>query len=592
MLSKNKIIILLTIILILSFSGKVQSEVLGSYIKEIVKNESPIEVKKVVDIPQKDLIIDDPMPLYPKEILDTNYIGEVIVVADINSNGVLNDANTLVSSEIDIMNSNSVNKVKNDWEFKEHNHPYKIFIKFNYKLDLLEEPVVRKEIIDYDELEYLLIKAVKYSDHPEVLEVLIDAGAYVNIVDEQGRTPLMIAVNNRRNIEMIKVLLKKGARVNTWDKEKVTPLMYAVINNDNRIIELLIKHGAYLNIEGAKNKTLAYAVKNNGEVDSIETLLDYGAKVNEEDKYGQIPLEYAVDNKNIEMITLLIKYGANVNFRTENNRTIFMKALNLIEEISTIEMFIENGTEINARDEDGLTSLMIASANNENVNIIELLLQKEISINTRCKNGRTAISYSVYNENPDIIRKLIEVGGNVNIKNNGEVTPLMEAVIFGKKKVVEILLQAGARVNVKERSGKTPLMLAITDRYLYVDIETRTDVAKMLMDYNADIYLEDQNGRTAFMYAVNNKNPDLQLVNILLDKGVNINKEDIDGITPLMQAAISTASPEVIDLLLNEGADGTLKSHEEKTAFDYIERNPNIGEESEVFWRLNDAQYE
>jgi ankyrin repeat protein len=60
------------------------------------------------------------------------------------------------------------------------------------------------------------------------------------------------------------------------------------------------------------------------------------------------------------------------------------------------------------------------------------------------------------------------------------------------------------------------------------------------------------------------------------------------GLTPLMNAARYNDGPEVIEVLLDAGADGKLKSNEGKTAFDYAEENPRV-KDSEAYSLLKKA---
>jgi ankyrin repeat protein len=55
-----------------------------------------------------------------------------------------------------------------------------------------------------------------------------------------------------------------------------------------------------------------------------------------------------------------------------------------------------------------------------------------------------------------------------------------------------------------------------------------------------------------------------------------------------MNAARCSYNPEVVEVLLDAGADGKLKSNEGKTAFDYAEENPRV-KNSEVYSLLKKA---
>jgi hypothetical protein len=57
-----------------------------------------------------------------------------------------------------------------------------------------------------------------------------------------------------------------------------------------------------------------------------------------------------------------------------------------------------------------------------------------------------------------------------------------------------------------------------------------------------------------------------------------------------MRAAATNYVSGVIGCLLENGADGTLRSLEGKTAFDYVKENPYL-KETEEFWMLSDARY-
>lgn len=56
-------------------------------------------------------------------------------------------------------------------------------------------------------------------------------------------------------------------------------------------------------------------------------------------------------------------------------------------------------------------------------------------------------------------------------------------------------------------------------------------------------------------------------IEILLEKGVNVNPQDNDGSTPLMLAAICDR-PEIVKLLLSHGADKSLKDNSGESVLD------------------------
>ncbi len=81
--------------------------------------------------------------------------------------------------------------------------------------------------------------------NPEVIRALLDAGANIEALDDDGRTPLLWAAAETMNPEILQLLLARGARIEAKDSEGQTALMLAVSGNpDPRITEGLIAAGA------------------------------------------------------------------------------------------------------------------------------------------------------------------------------------------------------------------------------------------------------------------------------------------------------------------------------------------------------------
>ena len=91
----------------------------------------------------------------------------------------------------------------------------------------------------------------KYRPNLEIINLLFEYGADPNIQDNDGSTPLHIAVRND-NSEITELLLTNGADPNIQDNIGNTPLH---IPANYKIKELLIKHGADETIKNNQGKT-------------------------------------------------------------------------------------------------------------------------------------------------------------------------------------------------------------------------------------------------------------------------------------------------------------------------------------------------
>lgn len=91
---------------------------------------------------------------------------------------------------------------------------------------------------------FLLIK--------RIIEKLIESGADVNLQNEAGKTPLMLAAFAGKLIS-IKELKHHGARFDLKDKGGSTALHWAVDGGNIEIIEFMIKQGGDVNWKDDQN---------------------------------------------------------------------------------------------------------------------------------------------------------------------------------------------------------------------------------------------------------------------------------------------------------------------------------------------------
>ncbi len=112
---------------------------------------------------------------------------------------------------------------------------------------------VCKEAYEY----YFLNRAIANEDVMGI-QYLLDGGAdingkgYKNFVEDcdgyyEYSSPLMVAVNTQ-HIDIIKILLEHGANVNVVESEGVTVLDVARNQKNKRIIDLLLQYGAVLRL--------------------------------------------------------------------------------------------------------------------------------------------------------------------------------------------------------------------------------------------------------------------------------------------------------------------------------------------------------
>ena len=123
-----------------------------------------------------------------------------------------------------------------------------------------------------------LIKAIECNNINKIKEYLEKNSSNINILNEEGLSPLHIAIING-NLEVIKLLLKYGADPNKKSlNKKQTPLHLAYIFKNiisNQIVNILIKNNANPNIEDINNKRPSEYYLKYKESNDVENTLSY-----------------------------------------------------------------------------------------------------------------------------------------------------------------------------------------------------------------------------------------------------------------------------------------------------------------------------
>ena len=88
-----------------------------------------------------------------------------------------------------------------------------------------------------------------------------------------------------------------------------------------------------------------------------------------------------------------------------------------------------------------------------------------------------------------------------------------------------------------------------------VEFDNKVSKVKNLIDSGADINFKDidNENRTPLFHAINRGR--YEIIDYLIENGADINYQDDDGMTPLMVAGSELNSFEVIQKLINSGAD-------------------------------------
>jgi ankyrin repeat protein len=199
----------------------------------------------------------------------------------------------------------------------------------------------------------------------EIESILAEKPEFVNAKDEEGYTPLHLAVLVSGNKEAVKILIAKGANVNGRNNTGATPLHMALTSlGDKEMVRLLVDNGADVNLtEDTIGATPLHFAVYEGYKDTVEFLISKGANINAKDKIGGTPLHHLTQEgqkDDTDMIEFLLAKGANIN--AKDNMTggtpLHYASMNGYKNI--VKFLISNGADAFCKAHEESTPLMWA----------------------------------------------------------------------------------------------------------------------------------------------------------------------------------------------------------------------------------------
>lgn len=366
--------------------------------------------------------------------------------------------------------------------------------------------------------------------YAEVVKLLLDEGADTSVIDEEGRTPLMIVAEKEYayGTEIMMSLLVAGADANTIDHEGRTPLMHATGGGwTTKSVELLLAAGADVNAVDHEGRTPLMGAAEGGTLKTIKMLLAAGADVNAVDQDGCTPLMHASITEKVE---LLLAAGADANAVDHAGRTPLIHAA-ISEASKVLKVLLAAGADANAVDQEGGTPLMVA-AKWGTPKTIKLLLAAGADTNAADHAGRTPLMhaartpqmYAAHGGNEENVKILLAAGADANATDHAGRTPLMYATHGG---IVDSLASGGANVNHIDKQRQTPLMIATRTGL--------TEVVKRLLDFGSASSIRNENNQTLLMVAAELGHA--STIAALSNRGIDTNATDQAGQTALIIAA-------------------------------------------------------
>uniref|UniRef100_A0A8C9ZJ28 Euchromatic histone-lysine N-methyltransferase 2 n=1 Tax=Sander lucioperca TaxID=283035 RepID=A0A8C9ZJ28_SANLU len=217
-----------------------------------------------------------------------------------------------------------------------------------------------------------LYPAAKQGEVQRVLLMLMEGIDPTYQPDSQNRRSALHAAAQRGLLEVCYILVQAGAQVDALDKDRRTPLLEAIINNHIEVAHYLVQNGAcvyhsvsvcYLCLQeddGGGWTPIIWSAEHK-HVEVIKVLLNRGADVTINDKELNVCLHWAAYAGNVDIAELVLNSGcplASVNMHGDTPLHIAAREGYL----ECVTLFLSRGADIDIVNREGDTPLSLARA--------------------------------------------------------------------------------------------------------------------------------------------------------------------------------------------------------------------------------------
>ncbi|CAC5383297.1 unnamed protein product [Mytilus coruscus] len=279
----------------------------------------------------------------------------------------------------------------------------------------------------------LLVLAV-YNGDPHLIEQMLkyvkkesinatpmyDSDDYLNANYHRTLSPLTAACQFD-NLRIIELLVQSGACVNLIDYNYMFPLYVASKNGKYKIVKYLVQNGANVNKSEALSIATMYEY-----FDVVNCLVQAGADVNMIGLCNMTPIFQATLFGYTEIVRFLVENGADVNICDDNNKSPLFAASE--QGHSDIVLYlIKNGGDVNMCDDQG-KSPFLASIENGHFDVVKTFVDNNVLVNIHLSNKRLPLKLALLKGRVEIATFLLQNGSDYRMKKECEVSTMQIAL--------------------------------------------------------------------------------------------------------------------------------------------------------------------
>ncbi|KAL4225169.1 hypothetical protein ACF0H5_015861 [Mactra antiquata] len=272
-----------------------------------------------------------------------------------------------------------------------------------------------------------LLHTACYYGHIPAIKELLSLRVDVNLRDYKGATPL----HRAKNPEVMEILLEAGAHVNAEDSESNTPLhvkCYGETNqpSETECIQMLLNKNANITIRNSRGLMPIHCCVMQGRIDVMQILIHHDKSnsmatclTKENDKKPPSLIHLALANDFINCAEWLLSNGFEFKEKEQDTlvRRILTEQIKLEKRAEAIKFLLDNGAEPNPKYPGNNSALHYAAGLSGPSDVLELLVAYKADIDILNEEGCTPLFFAAQSNNKYAACILIEQGANVRQKN-------------------------------------------------------------------------------------------------------------------------------------------------------------------------------
>ena len=406
-------------------------------------------------------------------------------------------------------------------------------------------------------------------------------GNEVNKATHDGRNYLMWAAN-RGNTALMQYLIDKGSDIHIVDDHGYNPMTFAANagNKNTAVYDLLLANGS--KIEDATRSganALHLLIPSLKDTKLITYFQEKGLDIHAKDKDGNGLFNYAAKKGNIDMMNTLISMGLSYQGlnKVGGNAMMFASrsSRGYTNPVHVFEYLDSLGIESDVVTYEGKTPLHNLSGSSKDPAALEYFINKCVNVNQIDKDGNTALLNAVRGNNMVAARTLAPMSRDINHANEDGYTALTYAVMRSSKEAFDFLMEKGADIKQLDTKGRN-LVYHIFNSYNGRNSKAFHSFLEEAQKHGLALTPTYEGGNTLIHLAIAKGH--IELLNKALELGVDINTKNKDGLTPLHLAAMKAKNKELLATLLGKGADKTILTDFEESAYDLATENEALHE--------------